>query len=138
MTKEFSISFEFERGDEDVEFVNQVLSRIPLSTIKIDSDGYLATIQQFIKNDVLTGTTYNRYGFDSLKLSCTMDETEGLHYYQIETQAIPASEIKEAEDFKAMWDKEHPDRVIRVLQMIQFNESNVYGFVILHHKKIGQ
>lgn len=137
MTKEFSITFEFQRDDDgDVNFVNEVLSHIPLTEIKLDGNGYLCTTERHDQNHNLTDTTY-RYGFDSLKLMCTMDKMEGLYHYQIDTIAYPVSEIKSFENFKAMWDEEHPDRVVRLAQMFEFKEKNVYSFVLLHHEKIG-
>ena len=137
---QFIISFNFPgRESKDIELVNEVLSKIPLSSLSFgeDTDGYddyLSVTKRYDKDNKLTDTAY-RYGFDTLKLICTMDKTKDLHYYQIETAAYPKSAVKDTDEIRDNWRKNHPDRTLRIYSVIEFNSSDAYGFVIVHHEK---
>ena len=136
----FSLMFKFpERDETDIARINEVLSRLPLSSINIDTssgeiDGYICTTKHYDKDENLTGTTY-RYGFDSLILECEMNNDGDADFYQIDTKAYSRSEMKDSKMFRELWLKEHPGRVMRVMMEIEFNSSNAAGFIVLHHEK---
>lgn len=137
---QFTISFNFpNRESKDIELVNEVLSKIPLSSLSFGEDtdsydDYLLVAKRYDKGKKLTDTAY-RYGFETLKLICTMDKTKDLHYYQIDTAAYPKNAVKDTDEIQDKWRKDHPDRTLRIYSVIEFNSSNAYGFVIVHHEK---
>ena len=137
---QFVISFNFtDREATDIELVNEVLSNIPLSSLSIskENNGYYDYIEvgkRYDKDHRLTATTY-RYGFDALKLICTMDKAEVLHYYQIETAAYPKSEVKDTDEILDNWMKNHPDRAFDMYLVITFDSCDAYGFIIVNHEK---
>jgi len=131
----FKMSFEFKNRDiEDLRHVNAALASMRLSSLKMDgSDGYLATITtRDPKTQQVTDITYG-YGFDQLTLACETVEREGLHAWQIDTQAFPKGEVSGSDKFHDMWCAEHTDRVMRVLMTHEFDDE--YAFVVLHHEK---
>lgn len=136
----FRLMFRFpERDETDIARINEVLSRLPLSGIDVDTsagglDGYLHTTKHYDKDGELTGVTY-RYGFDSLILECEMNNDEDMNIYQIDAKAYPRSEMKDSDMFRELWLKEHPGRVIRIMMEIDFADSNAAGFIVLHHAK---
>ncbi|MBQ6774777.1 MAG: hypothetical protein IJP48_12060 [Synergistaceae bacterium] len=141
MKNNFEIVFNFpERDAKDIDRVNEILSYIPLSYLEIKEnnggyDSYVGVSKQYDKNRVLTNITY-RLGFDSLTLLCTAGTQEDMYYYQIDTRAFPKEILKNSEDFEKIWRQDHPDRVARVFTTLSFDQSNAWGFVILHHKKV--
>ena len=129
----FTITFEIKRGDPSVDLINSALSGMKLTGLSIkDSEGYLATTQQFNNEHELLSTVY-RYGFDRMQLECAQDEGQKAHTWQIDTEAMPKDEIHDADMYHDLWCATHPDRLMRVLQMISFTDVN--AFVVLHHEK---
>ncbi len=128
------ITFEFsdERNPDDLHLVNEALSGMGLSELKIaDSDGYLQT--QIKYKDEVPQETIRRYGFDKLVLECKCNEEEGLCHYQIDTEAIEKGQINSSSVYHDLWCAQHPERIMRVLTQISFDKADV--FIVLHHEK---
>lgn len=132
----FHMNFKFEnRNPEDLHHVNSALAGMALSGLRIsDSDGYLAVRTEFGPDNQQRGKSYH-YGYDSLELECECDKGVDLHHYQIDVQAFPKGEFADSDSYHRLWCADHPDRVMRLMQVIAFESSGAEAYVVLHHAK---
>ena len=65
------------------------------------------------------------YEFDMVSFSCEQDENEVLETWQIEAVIKSKDEVKSSSAFRELWSSEHPDRVLRMLQMIDLVQSRI-------------
>ena len=75
------------------------------------------------------------YEFDMVSFSCEQDENEGLETWQIEAVIESKDEVKSSSAFRERWRSEHPDRNLRMLQMIDFGAEPDLAFVVLYSVK---
>lgn len=135
----FTVKFDFnDRAERGPEQVSAALSQMHASSVDIRNiDGYLSKIEKYVQSE-LSSTEY-AYGFDSIELEIEQNESEGLHSWQIETEALPEKDAPSSNGYHDRWCAEHPDRVMRVLQRVNFgmafNEGEFVAFVVLSHVK---
>lgn len=130
------MTFEFEdRNPEEIQHVNAALSAMPVRGIKLeDGAGYLAIRSDYDPaSGQILGKTY-MYGFDKLCLTCDHDENENAHVYQVDVQAFPKGEFADTDTYHTLWHADHPGRVMRVMQLVEFEDAEAY--IVLHHEKV--
>ena len=132
----FKLIFEFKdrEADQELACVNGALAGLPLGEMQIaQNDGYLRTKTAY---DAETGApveTSYAYGFDRLELECAPAGAGNGHGYQIDVQAYAKGEYPDGELYHELWCADHPDRVMRMLQKIEYENADAY--VILHHER---
>lgn len=129
----FKLCFDFENREwTDTKFVNEALSALRLSSVQMDSKGYLA-IQRTYDSSNQEKKVQLHYGFDCLELECETNEEEGLFTWQIQAYALPKGEVSGSDAFHEMWCCAYPNRIMRVLQEQSFENVDVY--IVLYHEK---
>ena len=121
------VEFDFkDREAADLEKLNRVLSAMKLKDLELKNPrGYLAVTQDGDCNLV-----HQRYGLDSGTFVCTPAK-DGL-IYQIDTAVVDHS--VDHDEFLDIWRSCHPDRVMRTVITMGFDEA--LGFIILHHNHV--
>lgn len=118
------VEFAFkDRKASDLEMLNRVLSAMKLKSLELkDPQGYLAITQDGTGN-----LLHQRYGLDSGTFICTPGKTGC--YYRIDTAVADHSVAYD--EFMDVWRSCHPDRVVRTVITVDFDEA--VGYLILHH-----
>lgn len=117
------------RDESNLSEMSRELEKYTLSKVKfVTHEGYLATVRQ---TDVSTGTQSVRYwyGLDKCVLRCTEATADEKFHYRIDTMVVD----KSIRDCGAHWRNANPDRVMRVLVELSYEEVN--AIIVLHHKK---
>lgn len=129
----FTMSFEFERGEEDsVALLNAALASMRLSKVEInDEDGYMFTREFYGKDGQVTAVERG-YGFDSITLACEQEEGEDLHRWQFEVEILPEDETIDGSVYCDRWDAAHPDSILRVMRKIGYDTAD--AFIVLYHE----
>ena len=130
----FTMNFSFERSEENsIAQLNAALASMQLSGVDIEScNGYMFTKKTYDENERVTSVELG-YGFDSISLTCGQEEDEELHRWQLEADVLPKGEIRNPEAYHDRWCKEHPDRVMRILQHTGYDTAD--AFIVLYHEK---
>ena len=128
----FKIRFEFQdRKPEDIDRVNEALSAMRLSDVRIsDLDGYAAKVTQYFPETDRQPQISYRYGIDSLELDCEEDGEDGA-VWQLDACVFPKDGTRDDDAFHDLWCREHPDRIMRSLRVYDFKDTE--AFVVLHH-----
>ncbi|MBR5126498.1 MAG: leucine-rich repeat domain-containing protein [Oscillospiraceae bacterium] len=117
------------RYEGNLSEMSRELEKYTLSNVEfVTHEGYLATVRQ---TDVSTGTQSVRYwyGLDKCVLRCTEATADEKFHYRIDTMVVD----KSIRDCGAHWRNANPDRVMRVLVELSYEEVN--AIIVLHHKK---
>lgn len=120
------VEFNFkDRKASDLEKLNRLLAAMKLKSLELeDLRGYLAVTQDGEGN-----LLHQRYGLDSGTLICASAK-EG-YCYQIDTAVADHSVAHD--EFMDIWRACHPDRVVRTVITMGFDEA--MGYLILHHNR---
>lgn len=124
-----TIHFEFKNHKaSDLQQLNALLAAMKLSDLQLDdSDGYLVVFQDGDGN-----LLEKRYGLDSGTLVCKLADSEDGYCYQIDS--IVTDHSVDHDTFIKDWRECHPDRVLRILVTVEFEEDIAY--LIIHHQKV--
>ena len=131
----FKLTFDFnDREATDVAYLNNALAGMSFSNLSLEeSDGYLSTTKTMnIDTDELISISYN-YGFDHIVFGCETESNKTMHTYQIDVKAFAKDVFADSEAFDKYWTSLHPDRQMRIMQMISYHNAN--AFVVIHHEK---
>lgn len=122
------IEFDFnDRKSENLEQLNALLAAMELEELELDDlSGYLA-----VTEDGEGNLLHKRYGLDSGTLRCK--PRAGGDRYQLDTVVV--SDSVDHDEYVTCWRQTNPDRIIRTVITIGFNEDNAY--VIAHHRRRG-
>ena len=128
--RKLTLTFEFERGDDCIACINETLAGLKFTGLRIeDSDGYLCTERTYDPDGHAIGVSC-RYGFDRCVLAgCLEDEEQ--HVYQMD--AVVADGPVNHDECAASWRVLHPDRVMRVVRTVEFEER--MALIVLHHER---
>lgn len=120
------VEFEFKRREAaDIEKLNRVLAAMKLKELDLENPrGYLA-----VTRDGEGNLLHKRYGLDSGTFICTPARDGDC--YQIDAAVVDHS--VDHEEFLDIWRSCHPDRVMRTVVSMEFDEAS--GLIILHHQR---
>ncbi len=128
----FTLTFTFaDRSEFDFALINQALSGLMLTGLKLEDEKGYAFSATTTENGV--STTEYGYGFDSLTLSCETGD-EPIAFWQMGAAVYPSHVYANGSEFKADWDIDNPESVIR--QLITYDYGDVRAFIYIYHPRI--
>lgn len=131
----FTITISFDDDNENsIDYVNSVLSALPLSNLSLDVEGYIVKTTENLGQE--DESAVFSYGLESVTLTCYVNAGEATHLYHIGSAAFAKEEGMTANIFYAAWSQEHPDQAIRSITLISY-ESAV-GLVFLYYDRTEQ
>lgn len=136
--RSFDIHFSFSMRDEkDLESLNQLLTGLPLTHLKLYvAQGYIARVQHCEPDGsggtVVTGIEYHA-GMDEGVLICHEDRRHPRHIYRIDEQVLQ-SPVEDEKAFIDDWEKLHPGRKVAGLNW-RPSHCEQCGCFIIHHEK---
>ncbi len=124
------ICFQFQnREKEDIDKINEVLSCMELSNLQLENfEGYMCTTYSREKQVIR-----RRYGFDQGTLVCETKSGESKYHYQIMTEAFGEDEDNKIQNYHEYWVEKYPDKIMRTMLKIQFEEAVAH--IVLYHER---
>ncbi len=139
-----NITFEFrDQEATDLDQLNAMLATLPLTDLSMkDLRGYLCTTTQYEKDGETVQSIAYRYGLRQGVLVCELPSkrddliTVPGDIYRFDQAVFPIEANMDSDAFVAQWNAEHPDRVIRLLYSVGF--ENHTAFLYAHHERTAE
>ena len=132
---QFKIVFDFSRKDQKatVTSINDVLSRIPLSNMRIESSNG-ALIRTYKETGELESQNYE---FQKITLLCSRsDEESDMYYYGIDTVIFTEEETPKASEFIALWRKNNSERENMDFLSVNIPGGNANVYIVPYYNRL--
>ena len=111
--------------------MHTTLSTQPFSSLNIeDMDDYLSHSVTRDNAGNITDETW-KLGFDSILFTGSRESGSDLFIFRMDVETCSFDSGLDFDTYKEKWDKEHPDRLRRVLTGVAYNNSEYYGYIVL-------